>query len=475
MRQVPKGITVEGAKAELCRRSFFYFLKTFWHVVIPEDPIYNWHIPYLCNELQEVVERVVDRKEKLHDVIINIPPGTTKSTICTVMLPVWAWIRDPRIRTLTGSYSASLAVDHSTKSRDIIKSQEFKALFPDIEIRRDFDNKSHYKNSQGGERLAAGIGGSLTGFHAHLIIIDDPLNPKEAASDADRTTANEFMKTTLSTRKIDKAVTPTILVMQRLHMEDPTGDILTRNKANPDAVYHICLPGEISERVRPEELAERYIDGLLDPIRLNRSILEKLQTDLGSYGYAGQIGQSPTPLDGGIWQPWVQAIEDARIDELKEQASKMGTDWDLAYTKNDTNSASAFVTAFRYGENMYIDRIGWQWYEFPQLIRYMTSQQEPHYIEAKASGKSAKQTLANAGINAVEVDVKGGADKIARTTMATPYAEAGRVYCRKSILDRLLNDEKQGILHFPNSGTDLNDALTQSIFRLLGTSPGFFF
>ena len=103
----------------------------------------------------------------------------------------------------------------------------------------------------------------------------------------------------------------------------------------------------------------------------------------------------------------------------------------------------------------------------------MKTKQRPHYIEAKASGKSAKQTLTNQGIPAVEVKVDGG-DKIARATLATPYAESGMVYCRKSILDKLYYDDKQGILVFPNGkGDDLQDALVQSINRILG-KPDFF-
>jgi predicted phage terminase large subunit-like protein len=102
------------------------------------------------------------------------------------------------------------------------------------------------------------------------------------------------------------------------------------------------------------------------------------------------------------------------------------------------------------------------------LINYMKAKKAPHYIEAKASGKSAKQTLTNRGIPAVEVKVDGG-DKIARATLATPYAESGMIYCRRSLLNKLYNDDKQGILVFPNGkGDDLQDALVQSINRLLG-------
>lgn len=122
---------------------------------------------------------------------------------------------------------------------------------------------------------------------------------------------------------------------------------------------------------------------------------------------------------------------------------------------------------------MYITDFGFEWLEFPQLIDYMKRQKPTHYIEAKASGKSAKQTLVNQGISAKEVNVTGG-DKIARANMATPYAERGSVYCRRSILERLYTAEKQGILKFPNNeNDDLQDALVQAIQRVLGKKKMF--
>jgi predicted phage terminase large subunit-like protein len=146
----------------------------------------------------------------------------------------------------------------------------------------------------------------------------------------------------------------------------------------------------------------------------------------------------------------------------------LGSDWDLAYTEKESNSASAYVTAGLHENKMYIDSLGFKWLEFPKLMPYMKAQTMPHYIEAKASGKSAKQVLTNSGIPAIEVGVVGG-DKEARARMATPYAEAGMVFCRESFLNKLYNDDRQGILLFPNGEwDDLQDALVQSVNRLLG-------
>lgn len=453
--------------ASICLDSFFDFVKEFWDVIIPEEPVYNWHIPYLCSQLQDTVERVIRRENKLYDEIINIPPGTTKSTICTVMLPAWAWAKDPTLRIITGSYSASLATDHAVKSRDIIKSEKYKKLFPHVEIKKDQDNKTQYKTTKNGERYATSVGGTITGIHAHLIIIDDPLNPKQASSDVERTGANEWMDTTLSSRKVNKAVTPTILVMQRLHQLDPTGNWLSKKGK---AIRHFKFPGRITDKVRPipEELSEYYVDNLLDPIRISDSVLKDNRLDLGEYGYAGQFDQDPAPSDGGVWKRWIKPIDDYLLDQMLAEGKikKIGSDWDLAYTEKETNSASAYVTSGEYDGNMYITDMGFDWLEFPKLMDYMKSKKPVHYIEAKASGKSAKQTLTKNGIAAKEVKVTGG-DKVARAHMATPYAERGSVFCRASILEFLYTCEKQGILKFPNNEhDDLQDALVQAIQRI---------
>lgn len=452
-------------EAELCKRSFYYFFKTYWSVLESEDLVDNWHIKYLCDELQIVADRVFNREKKEYDLIINIPPGTTKSTTATVMFNAWCWAVDPRVRVISSSYSNSLSIDHAIKTRDIVRSDLYKEMFG-IELKEDQSGKSQYKNTEGGERIATSTGGTVTGKHGHFIIIDDPINPKGAASEKERENANSHIKNTLNTRKVDKEVSVTILIMQRLHEDDPTGALLKRSN-----VKHICLPAELSDRVQPEALKENYVDGLLDPDRLSQSVLAQSKEDLGSYGYSGQFMQSPSPEGGGVWQKWFIPVPD---NEFPSGLIDYGTDWDLAYTEKQGNSASAYVVSGKKENDIYIDDIGYEFLEFPDLIRYIKKQPQPHYIEGKASGKSAKQTLTHEGINAIEIDVSGG-DKVARARMATPTAEAGRVYVRESILEKLYHDEKQGILKFPNaSHDDLADTLSQAIQRHAKSEQLFF-
>lgn len=461
-KKLPK-LDPDLALGELCKRHFYRFFLEFWETIEAVELIPNWHIEYICDQLQDVYEKWA-RKESQDDVLINVPPGSSKSTIVTQLFPAWLWVQNKSIRVISSSYAGDLATAHAVKTRDCLKSDKFQRCYPGlIEFKEDTDGKTHYKNTDMGERFTTSTRGRVTGVHADFILIDDPISPEEAASLADLKRVSRFVSQTLSARKVDKNRTVTIMVMQRLHESDPAGEWISKKP-----LRHICLPGEITEggnhNVKPAELIERYQDGLLDVNRLDRVALAKLKTNLGSYGYAGQIGQRPAPEGGGIWQKWFVPIPDNAFPN-PEDMQDYGSDWDTAYTAEQKNDASAYCTSGKIGGNIYIDKLGFAKLELPALIRYMDLRPAPHYIEAKASGKSAKQVLADAGVVAIEVPVNGG-DKIARTKFATPPVEAGMVFIRARLLDMLYNDPEQGLLFFPNGKhDDLNDAVVQAIQR----------
>ncbi len=362
--------------AEHCRRDFFVFVQEFWDIVIPDEPVWNWHISYLCSVLQLTFNQVVLNEPKEHDIIINIPPGTTKSTIVTIMFPAWCWIaRNPKyskkddqtvigyklkefgshLRFITGSYSSSLSLEHADLSRDIIRSDRYMRFFPGVKIRRDKELKSNFKNNKGGTRYSCSVGGAVTGVHGHIILIDDPLNPKKSVSDKERITANEWMDQTLSTRKVNKEVTVTILIMQRLHEDDCTGHLLNKEGKK---VKLIRLPGECSDEVEPTDLKKHYKNGLLDPKRMGASVLTDLKVDLGQYGYAGQVEQRPVPAAGGMFQ----ADEFKIVTSISGKKIKTVRYWDKAATADDgCFSVGVLMSKLTTGQFLISDVVRGQW------------------------------------------------------------------------------------------------------------------
>lgn len=360
LKHFPK-IELSQVKAELCRRSFYYFLKEFWETIIHETPVYNWHIEYLCNELQEIAMRVKRREPFEYEYyIINVPPASSKSTIVSQMYIAWCWTIDPTQRFGCGSYSQTIARKDAAFTLQIINSDKYREYFPSIKLNKDAVDL--FKNNSGGERYATSVGSGITGVHFHQIVIDDLMNPQQSNSKAERSTANEWVLQTLPTRKVDKQITPTIIVMQRLHEEDICGVLLGKKNIS---IKHICLPAEVDMNIKPLSLASNYKDGLLDPVRLSRPILNSMKETLGSYGYAGQMQQKPAPTEGGIFKKaWFPVIEFSSMPQ--------GTNYfnaDTAYTSDEKNDPTGMM-AYRIAQNnLYIINFKKGHWEFPEQCK----------------------------------------------------------------------------------------------------------
>ncbi len=453
----------------VCRDSFYAFVQEFWSTIIAETPIWNWHIKYLCDELQVVAERVFENKPKEYDLIINIAPGSTKSTICSVMFPAWVWLRMKHARFITGSYAHDLSLDLSRKSRDLIESMEYQAI-TSVRLRRDQRVKSYYLNTDKGMRFAVGVGGKVTGFHAHFLIVDDPLNPKEAVSDQMRVTANTWMSDTLSSRKVDKMLTPTILIMQRLHQDDCTAHML--EKAVEGRVKHICIPAELTELVNPPELARYYEDGLMDPIRLGRDVLAENQAK-GEYLYAGQYLQHPVPLGGGMFKTGKFRIEGVGPQRFKETVRF----WDKA----GTHEGGAFTVGAKLGLDMKgrywvldIKRGQWASHDREEIIKQTAEQDGRRVVvgieqEPGSGGKeSAENTVKMLAGWRVFVDRPTG-DKALRADPYSCQVNMGNVSLISAEWNAAYIDE---LTYFPFSKfKDQTDASSGAFNRLARRRP----
>lgn len=447
------------AQSVKCRNDFYYFVKTFWGVVIKEEPVWNWHIKFLCEELQAVSTTLIAKEDKLHDLLINIPPGTTKSTIISIMWPAWLWTVQPSIRIISNSYAAEISIEHASKSKDVITSGLYKILFPLIRIRKDKAAKTNYDNTSGGARYTTSTGGAITGRHAHVIINDDPQNPKQAESEALREQAELHTKT-LSSRKVDKNIAITVTVMQRLHEEDVSGYLLSKKGEN---LKHIKLPAQLTEKNKPEPgfLEEFYQNGLLDPVRLNQSAINEALIDLGTRQFAGQYGQTPTVEDGDIVKrDWFPIISKAEFYAIKSrQPVSIHAFMDTAYTDDSENDPTGIHVSCRIGNNVYLLDRRKLYKEFPELIRFIPAYLEGQgfdgtstvRVEPKASGLSVIQALkAHTKLNVVKTPEPKDSKKT-RLYAQTPKIEAGRLILVEGEWNKEFLEEVCG---FPNAAHD---------------------
>lgn len=482
-------------KRDIFKESYFEFFKWAFSLLFPNEKYEDaFHIKYLCDLYQEEVERIIRREEKNRDIIVNIPPRTSKSLITSVCLLAWVWTRDPTIPMISVSFDEELTLLNAQYSKDIIKSDEYQALFGDLyQIRHDADSKGYFMNDKGGFRLSKTTGANITGHKGMIIIVDDPQNPKKAESEVHRKDTIDYYTRSLYNRLTPANLGVRIVIMQRLHENDLTGYLL---ETDPKSYNHICLPAEESREekdregvlklvpfeVKPEELRSRYKDRLLDAIRLGKKILQGFRKVLGSRGYSGQYEQRPAPDEGGILKKaWFLEVNPMTLsrDVINEPIHFF---IDGAYTEKTENDPTAIFTCFAQGNTLYVLDVQEVWLEFPALIkfiqehinRFQYTNGSKIYIEPKASGKSIAQQLRSITmLNVVELEAPKD-DKTTRAHGVAPICESLRV---KVVTGSYIPHFIEQLGMFPNAThDDMVDTLVMAINTLLvNNSPDFFF
>lgn len=467
-------------KRAIFEKSYYEFFKWVFQILFPNEKYEDtFHIRYLCDIYQAEVERIIRKEEKDKDIIVNIPPRTSKSLITSVALTAWAWILDPTLPFICVSFDDELTLLNAQYCKDIIKSDEYQELFGHLyQIRGDADSKGFFMNEKGGFRMSKTTGANITGHKGVIIIVDDPQNPKTAESAAHRKATIDYYTRSLYNRLTPANLGVRMIIMQRLHEEDLTGYLLENNASD---YRHICLPAELSRLVKPVELSHKYTDGLLDPIRLNHKILAGFRKTLGHRGYSGQYEQTPSPDEGGIIKKeWFDIYPPEVI--IRQTDNPIHFIIDSAYTAKTENDPSGILVCFVQDNYLYILDFQEWWLEFPQLCSTITtyvhnfrySQTSKIIIEPKASGKSIVQQLrASTTLNVIEAPTPKD-DKITRAHSITPTLEARRV---RLIVGPYVKNFLDLLGSFPNSLHDeAVDVLVMAVNEfLLSYGPDFMF
>lgn len=485
------GITIKDIKSEKCKRSYFYFIQEFWDTIVNDPPQWNWHIPYLCNEMSYLVHRVHKRLPREYDLVVNLPPGTTKSLICTVFFVPWVWANYPYMRFIKVSYSNDLSLEQADLIRDIVRSKKYQEFFPNMKIKRDKSGKSNFKLvfldenkiwRLGGGILSTSVTAKATGFHAHIKIIDDPLDPFKAHSEAELTSCNRWLSQVLSNRVVDKRIVPEITIMQRVHKKDPSGIALEKQKKGKK-IKHICLPGDIHtdgnrDRVKPQALVKLYEkqNGLLDPIRLDEIALIEQAMNLGTYGKKAQIDQNPTAPGSGMFQ--VDKLKTINPDTYNYDANivRIVRYWDKAGTQDGgAYTAGVKIAELKNNRFLIMDVVRGQWgtskretmieetvkLDGPLVAQYL--EQEPG-SGGKDSALMSQQMIAKLGNN-VFLDRPTG-DKIYRADPFSVAVNFGYVFMLEAPWNEPFTDE---LSDFPFSDyKDQVDAAAGAYMRIRG-------
>lgn len=460
------------------------------------------------------------------NLLINVPPRFSKSTICGVMFPAWIWAQNdntplagPGAQFLHASYAMNLALQDSVKCRTLIESDWYQARWGDrFKLVADQNTKTRFQNDKNGIRNTTSVGGSTTGLGGSYLIGDDLNNSAEAYSEAiiqstidwwDRAWYNR-----LNNSRPGKGCR--IVVAQRLSEQDISGHVLEKQIGD---WTHLCLPMRYDPSrsfhtvLVPAHLAEdgeevtwsdpRTEPGqLLWPERFNEEQVVLLEKTLGPAAASGQLQQLPQVAGGGViksewWQLWaadefpqfdfIVASLDTAYTLKQENDYSALTVWGIFYGNRETMTTRS---ANRYGKEIIdttptnfrsnLDAIpkvmlidAWQdRLELHELVKKVANtcrakQVDKLLIENKAAGHSVAQEvrrLYNHEPWAVQLHDPKSVDKLSRLYSVQHLFAEGLIFAPdRSWADLVINQ----VANFPKGKhDDLVDTVSMSLRHL---------
>jgi len=408
-----------------------------------------------------------------------------KSLLVSVLFPAWVWIHKPQHRFLSVANSDRLATRDAQKMKWLVESAWYRHNWQ-VTILKDQTAKSQFGNSKYGLRQSIGIGANVTGLRGDTQLWDDLISADDAYSDAERAAVKLAIDQKLINRLNDPDTGVIILIMQRLHEDDPTGHLLKSVAENwtllriPMEYEGIATYDAGSDIGQPELNDPRTIKGQILDNRTSPASLRALKERLGKNGSAGQLQQRPVPVGGGIikthmWKRWP-------LDKRLPKCQFILTSWDTAFGENDAKN-NAYSAATRWGvfwhkgRNRYCVMLLGRWYgrveyvglraKFDEWDKKFTP--DLSLVEAKSTGITLIGDLKDVATHAtVKAYSPGkGEDKISRAHSVTPVFEMELVYIppERAWAEELIDH----VAAFPNGAppsADLTDTVTQALIYL---------
>ena len=420
--------------------------------------IHGRHHALMAKKFEDVASGKIKR------VIINMPPRHTKSEFASYLLPSWYLGKFPKKKVIQCSNTAELAVGFGRKVRNLVGSEAYARVFPGVHLRQDSKAAGRWATNEGGEYFAIGVGGTVTGKGADLLIIDDPHSEQEAAAAAHN--ADVYQKVyewyTSGPRQRLQPGGTIVIVMTRWADGDLTGRVLK------DAIQR-----QTGEQWDLIELPAILPSGKpLWPEFWSLDELEALKEELPASKWNAQYQQKPTGEEGAIvkrewWKVW---------DKEKPPACEfLIQSWDTAFTKNERSDYSACTTwgVFYMNEdpndvNVILLDAFQERMEFPELKAkaqelYHEWEPDAFIVEAKAAGSPLIFELRRMGISVSEFTPTRGNDKFVRLNSVTDLFKSGKVWAPDK---KWAYEVIEQMASFPNSShDDLVDSSTQALIR----------
>lgn len=430
-----------------------------WFNVLQVDAFRtNWHHHYF----NWIAQRLLD--SDLQNVIINIPPGGTKTEFWSVHLPVYCMVKFPRIRILNTSYSKDLVTENSSRSRDLIKSSEFQSFYK-FEVGKD--KVDDWTVERNGKRLhqlfSRASGGQITGVRggymsdqfSGYIMADDWDKIDDLFSDAKRAKSHTRLINTLRSRKANSK-TPFLFIQQRGHVDDSTAFLLSggmglkidhhiRIPALVDQEYIDNLPDGIRERCERDVKSGECVNGHWSYWPAKEDIRDLVAfREANPYTFLSQYMQDPEALDGGIFSaddflyygdvdngadiPLPDLFEYRLITVDTAQKTSTWNDWTV-FAEWGVADGRVYRLAYQRGK-MKADQLRRDFETFVKAAHYKNNQKNgvlrSVFVEDKSSGTGLIQELE--GRLPIQITpVQRDRDKLTRAMDVQPQHIAKRV------------------------------------------------
>jgi predicted phage terminase large subunit-like protein len=442
----------------LLRNNFTAFVrKVFVTLESGQAYVPNWHLEAIAYQLERVGRGEIKR------LIINMPPRSLKSMTASVAFPAFVLGHNPARRIICVSYSGDLAKKHANDFRAVLQAPWYQRLFERTRIGQK-DSETEIELTARGFRLATSVGGTLTGRGGDLIVIDDPLKPDDAYSEAKRNAANEWFKNTLLSRLDDKRTGAIIIVMQRVHMDDLTGFVTSQS--DEWEILNLPAIAEVGEviPISDTKAHRRCVGDALSPEREPLSVLENMKVQLGSDAFSAQYQQMPVPPGGAtIKRHWIKRFVELPV---QRERSLILQSWDTASKGGPENDFSVCTTWFiSRDRRWYLIDVWRKRVDYPELkaaVRILASRYAANrvLVEDAGAGTALVQELLGEvdGILAVKPD----RNKITRMSVVSAKFESGLVFLPERAA--WLADFEAELFAFPGSRHDDQcDSVSQAL------------
>jgi len=442
-----------AVERERAQSRFMEYVKQMW-----PGFVHGRHHALMAKKFEKIADGTLKR------VIINMPPRHTKSEFASYLLPSWFLGRFPHKKVIQCSNTAELAVGFGRKVRNLVGSEQYAKVFTDVSLRQDSKAAGRWATNKGGEYFAIGVGGTVTGKGADLLIIDDPHSEQEAALAAGNSEVYQkvYEWYTSGPRQRLQPGGSIVIVMTRWAEGDLTGRVLADS-----------MKREKGEEWEVIELPAILPSGKpLWPEFWSLEELSALKEELPVGKWNAQYQQHPTGEEGALvkrewWKMWEGKT--APACEFVIQS------WDTAFTKNERSDFSACTTwgvfyldEDRNNPNIILLDAFQERMEFPELKAkaqelYQEWQPDACVIEAKAAGAPLVFELRRMGILVSEYTPVRGNDKFVRLNSVTDLFRSGKVWAPDM---RWAHEVIEQMAAFPNAQhDDLVDSSTQALIR----------